>query len=65
MNHIIYRDEYFQNGQKVVEEQRSKVYGMYSKRYPSGNVKMLKVWSARLSAVVAIRADHQLVSVID
>lgn len=65
MKHIIYKDEYFQDGQRVTKEQKSKVYGMYSKRYPSGNVQMLKVWSVRLSAMVSIRADHQLVSVIN
>lgn len=64
MSYIIYKDEYFQNGQRVVEEKRGKVYDTYSKRFPSGYVKMIKVWSTRLNAMMSIRADHQLVSVI-
>jgi hypothetical protein len=64
MSYIIYKDEYFENGVKMFKEQQSKVYGTFTKRFPSGNVKMIKVWSTRLNAMINIRADHQLVSVI-
>ena len=66
MNHIIYIDRTFDNNMNTVEIQcKSKVYGTFSAHYPSGVKKMARVWSKRLNKMVAIRLDHDLVSIID
>jgi hypothetical protein len=69
MNHITYIDRYFTaEDNKVVEVKeirKSKVYGTYSCRYPSGMKTMIKVWNTRLNKMVSIRKDTELVEVID
>lgn len=66
MNHIIYIDRTFDSNMNAVEIQcKSKVYGTFSAHYPSGVKKMARVWSKRLNKMVAIRLDHDLVSIID
>jgi hypothetical protein len=66
MNHIIYIDRTFDSNMNTVEIQcKSKVYGTFSAHYPSGVKKMAHVWSKRLNKIVAIRLDHDLVSIID
>lgn len=72
MNHITYTDTYYTgavdaNGHLVqtTEIRKSKVYGTFSKHYPSGVKTMIKVWNTRLNKMVVIRKDTELVSVID
>ena len=66
MNHIIYIDRTFDNNMNTIETQcKSKVYGTFSARYPSGVKKMARVWNKRLNKMIAIRLDHDLVSIID
>jgi hypothetical protein len=66
MNHIIYIDRTFDSNMNTVEIQcKSKVYGTFSAHYPSGVKKMARVWSKRLNKMIAIRLDHDLVSIID
>ena len=66
MNHVTYIDRYFgENLQRIEEVKKSKVYKTYTAQYPSGKVQMIKVWNTRLNKMVDIRADHDLVAVID
>lgn len=66
MNHITYIDRYFgENLTEIKEICKSKVYGTYSCRYPSGMKTMIKVWNTRLNKMVSIRKDTELVEVID
>ena len=65
MNHITYIDRYFVEAKEVKEVRKSKVYGTFSQRYPSGVKTMIKVWNTRLNKMVVIRKDTELVEVID
>ena len=66
MKHITYIDSYFgENLQRINEVRKSKVYGEYQVRYPSGVKTMIKVWNTRLNKMVSIRKDTELVAVID
>ncbi len=72
MKHITYTDSYYTgaadaNGHLIqtTEIRKSKVYGEYQVRYPSGIKTMIKVWNTRLNKMVSIREDTELVSVID
>ena len=72
MKHITYIDRYFTGAVdannhliETKEVRKSKVYGTYSVRYPSGMKTMIKVWNTRLNKMVSIRQDTELVEVID
>ena len=66
MNHITYIDRYFAADLVEVKEiHKSKVYGTYTKRFPSGLDTMIKVWNPRLNKMVSIRKRTELVEVID
>jgi hypothetical protein len=72
MKHITYKDTYF-TGEvdannhlvQATEIHKSKVYGTYTVRYPSGIKTMIKVWNTRLNKMVSIHKDTELVEVID
>jgi hypothetical protein len=65
MTHIIYTDRFFTTGCVEVREARySKVYGEYSKRFPSGLKTMVKVWNPRVNKIVSIRKDD-IIKVVD
>ena len=66
MKHVIYIDEYFgENLTRICREQKSKVYGETSTRYPSGWKTLVKVWNTRLNKMVWVRKDNDIVAVID
>ena len=65
MNHVIYVDRLFVDGKEVMREQKSKVYGVYLVRYPSGVKEMVKVWNTRVNKMVSVRRDSEIVAVVD
>lgn len=66
MNHITYIDRYFgENLQRIETICRSKVYKTYLAHNPSGVKKYIHVWNNRLGKMIDIRADIDLVAVID
>lgn len=66
MKHITYIDNYYNEKMEFISEVRkSKVYGTYTKSFPSGQTTIIKVWNTRINQMVSIRKDTQLVKVID
>lgn len=66
MKHVKYIDRYFdENLNSIKNECVSKVYDVRPVRYPSGMVTKVKVWNNRLNSMVYIRADREIIEVID